>query len=285
MCALRIYTQVCSSLAFPCQDRANQEGFSKNVPCGIWEFWWLVAMVCEDDGALLSRRMSLLDTSSTENAWPICVRRFLRTSAMMRWMGTVWVDHNKEPSKCLLSPPPLAPAVRSSWLWFHVWYDVSRPSSCQVVNRVRKRTMSMRTADDTIVEYQEHPKANDHGWAFLLANSAIIKEIEGKWFYEWISSWTRATFSFRGKNEGADVDARGSQRTGIVGFIWEPRREKKTLFSLLQDFEDQITNMYLGNKSNRTTMRPLGIYLIGISIYILNIIHFLMILGNFGGFF
>ena len=32
-------------------------------------------------------------------------------------------------------------------------------------------------------------------------------------------------------------------------------------------------------------MRPLGIYLIGISIYILNMIHFLMILGDFGGFF
>ena len=31
------------------------------------------------------------------------------------------------------------------------------------------------------------------------------------------------------------------------------------------------------NKSNRTTMRPLSIYLIGISMYILNMIHFLMI--------
>ena len=39
------------------------------------------------------------------------------------------------------------------------------------------------------------------------------------------------------------------------------------------------------NKSNRTTMRPLGIYLIGISIYVLNMIHFLMISGDFGGFF
>ena len=38
------------------------------------------------------------------------------------------------------------------------------------------------------------------------------------------------------------------------------------------------------NKSNRTTMRPLGIYLIGISMYILNMIHFLMILVNFGVF-
>ena len=38
------------------------------------------------------------------------------------------------------------------------------------------------------------------------------------------------------------------------------------------------------NKSNRTTMRPLGIYLIGISIYILNMIHFLMILVDFGVF-
>ena len=32
-------------------------------------------------------------------------------------------------------------------------------------------------------------------------------------------------------------------------------------------------------------MRPLGIYLIVLSIYILNMIHFLMISGNFGGFF
>ena len=32
-------------------------------------------------------------------------------------------------------------------------------------------------------------------------------------------------------------------------------------------------------------MRPLSIYLIGISIYILNMIHFLMILGDFGCFF
>ena len=32
-------------------------------------------------------------------------------------------------------------------------------------------------------------------------------------------------------------------------------------------------------------MRPLGIYLIGISIYILNMIHSLMISGDFGGFF
>ena len=31
-------------------------------------------------------------------------------------------------------------------------------------------------------------------------------------------------------------------------------------------------------------MRPLGIYVIGISIYILNIIHFLMILADFGVF-
>ena len=38
------------------------------------------------------------------------------------------------------------------------------------------------------------------------------------------------------------------------------------------------------NKSNRTTMRPLGIYLIGVSMYILNMIHFLMILANFGVF-
>ena len=37
-------------------------------------------------------------------------------------------------------------------------------------------------------------------------------------------------------------------------------------------------------KSNRTTMRPLGIYLIGISIYMLDVIQFLMILGDFGGF-
>ena len=39
------------------------------------------------------------------------------------------------------------------------------------------------------------------------------------------------------------------------------------------------------NKSNRTTMRPLGTYFIGISIYIVNMIHFLMISGDFGGFF
>ena len=32
-------------------------------------------------------------------------------------------------------------------------------------------------------------------------------------------------------------------------------------------------------------MRPLGIYLIGISIYILNMIHFVMILGDFSGVF
>ena len=31
-------------------------------------------------------------------------------------------------------------------------------------------------------------------------------------------------------------------------------------------------------------MRPLGVYLIGISIYKLNMIHFLMISGNFGVF-
>ena len=31
-------------------------------------------------------------------------------------------------------------------------------------------------------------------------------------------------------------------------------------------------------------MRPLGVYLIGISMYILNMIHFLMILANFGVF-
>ena len=31
-------------------------------------------------------------------------------------------------------------------------------------------------------------------------------------------------------------------------------------------------------------MRPLGIYLVGISIYILNMIHFLMISSNFGVF-
>ena len=31
-------------------------------------------------------------------------------------------------------------------------------------------------------------------------------------------------------------------------------------------------------------MRPLGIYLIGISMYILNMIHFLMILADFGVF-
>ena len=31
-------------------------------------------------------------------------------------------------------------------------------------------------------------------------------------------------------------------------------------------------------------MRPLGIRIIGISIYVLNMIHFLMILADFGGF-
>ena len=46
------------------------------------------------------------------------------------------------------------------------------------------------------------------------------------------------------------------------------------------------------SKSNRTMMRPLGIYLIGIYIYnlyvytyMLDVIHFLMILGDFGVFF
>ena len=39
------------------------------------------------------------------------------------------------------------------------------------------------------------------------------------------------------------------------------------------------------NKSNRTTMRPLGIYFIGISLYILNMINSLMISGDFGVFF
>ena len=42
--------------------------------------------------------------------------------------------------------------------------------------------------------------------------------------------------------------------------------------------------LVIQNKSNRITMRPLGIYLIGIFIYILNMIHFMMILVNFGGF-
>ena len=41
---------------------------------------------------------------------------------------------------------------------------------------------------------------------------------------------------------------------------------------------------FSNNKSNRTTMRPLGIYLIGISIYILDVIQYMMILGDFGGF-
>ena len=38
------------------------------------------------------------------------------------------------------------------------------------------------------------------------------------------------------------------------------------------------------NKSNKTTMRPLGIYLIVISMHILNMIHFKMILSNFSVF-
>ena len=38
------------------------------------------------------------------------------------------------------------------------------------------------------------------------------------------------------------------------------------------------------NKSNRTTMRPLSVYFIGIFIYILDVIQFLMIWGDFGGF-
>ena len=46
-----------------------------------------------------------------------------------------------------------------------------------------------------------------------------------------------------------------------------------------------FSNKEKWNKSNRTTMRPLGIYLIGISIFNLNMIHFLMISGDFGGFF
>ena len=39
------------------------------------------------------------------------------------------------------------------------------------------------------------------------------------------------------------------------------------------------------NKSNRTTMRPLGIYRIGIYIYILDVIHILMNSGDLGVFF
>ena len=51
------------------------------------------------------------------------------------------------------------------------------------------------------------------------------------------------------------------------------------------DQEINSTNiLYVENKSNRTTMRPLCIYLIGISIYVLNMIHFLMILADFGVF-
>ena len=38
------------------------------------------------------------------------------------------------------------------------------------------------------------------------------------------------------------------------------------------------------NKSNRTTMRPLGVYLIVICKYIFDVIQVLMILGDFGGF-
>ena len=41
----------------------------------------------------------------------------------------------------------------------------------------------------------------------------------------------------------------------------------------------------MSNKSNRTMMRPLGVYLIGICKYILVVINFLMISGDFGGFF
>ena len=49
-------------------------------------------------------------------------------------------------------------------------------------------------------------------------------------------------------------------------------RQRESLFRLRLTEE---------NKSNRTTMRPLCIYLIGISMYILNMIHFLMILAYF----
>ena len=56
----------------------------------------------------------------------------------------------------------------------------------------------------------------------------------------------------------------------------EKEKEADSSFILKTDF--------IGNKSNRTTMRPLGIYLIGISIHNLNMIHFLMISGDFSVF-
>ena len=54
---------------------------------------------------------------------------------------------------------------------------------------------------------------------------------------------------------------------------------------LFVSFEEDKKGQNQINKSNRTMMRPLGIYLIGISMYILNMIHFLMILADFAVFF
>ena len=42
----------------------------------------------------------------------------------------------------------------------------------------------------------------------------------------------------------------------------------------------QVCQCVSTNKSKRTTVRPLGIYIIEIPIYILNTIHFLRILGR-----
>ena len=60
-------------------------------------------------------------------------------------------------------------------------------------------------------------------------------------------------------------------------------KDNANIFFYLAQFQFRISE-HRRNKSNRTTMRPLGIYFIGISIYILNMIHFLMISGDFGVF-
>ena len=75
------------------------------------------------------------------------------------------------------------------------------------------------------------------------------------------------------------------EKVPFILSIWEKKnnRVEGDIFKKKDENERKGENQK--NKSNRTTMRPLGIYLIGISIYILNMIHSLMISGDFGGFF
>ena len=75
-----------------------------------------------------------------------------------------------------------------------------------------------------------------------------------------------------------------------MGVVLPPDRKKrkladKILAQKVRDLvpESQVKSVF--NKSNRTTMRPLGIYLIGIFMYILDVINFLMISGDFSVFF